>query len=182
MPMNEYVLRSYAFVDDDELPFNFTVDGNEGSPPLEWTPNGENPAKSFAIVMEETNDEKGLLYHWIIWNLPHNVTRLSKNTPTNPILSDGSIQGMNDFGSIGYHPPDPAKGKKEKYLFKLFTFKMMLNIPQNTSAKQFVEYIKTRYDRYSEIRANYRYYKSMKQDKQNTMNPKSNESIPTNEL
>ena len=76
------------------------MDGDGESPPFDWMLTGTH-VQSFALVMEEDNPEKGLIYHWVIWNIPSTASKLSQNLPKIPILQDGSDQGTNDFGGIG---------------------------------------------------------------------------------
>lgn len=93
------------------------------SPALQWTgaPAG---TKSFAITMFDPDADVGKgWWHWIIYDIPANVTGLPKNAGNikQRLAPKGSIQTATDFGTPGYGGPCPPKGDDEhRYVFKLY--------------------------------------------------------------
>ena len=81
--------------------------GDNSSPPLTWsgTPLG---TESFALIAEDIDHKTGIWVHWILYNIPGDVTKLAEGIPTSTIgLSDGTTQGTNDHKNIGYEGPCP---------------------------------------------------------------------------
>lgn len=97
--------------------------GGNISPALRW--NGA-PAgtKSFAVTMFDPDAEVGKgWWHWIIYDIPPNVTELPKNAGNakQRLAPKGSIQTATDFGTPGYGGPCPPKGDDEhRYVFKVY--------------------------------------------------------------
>ena len=85
-------------------------DGGNLSPPLAWTGAPEGTV-SLALVMEGKEpraDEPNV--HWLVWNIPAEVTELPAGTPTTTLLASigpRAAQGTNSFGRIGYDGPCP---------------------------------------------------------------------------
>jgi Raf kinase inhibitor-like YbhB/YbcL family protein len=49
--------------------------------------------------------------------------------------ADGSRQGRNDFGKIGYGGPCPPPGKAHRYFFKLYALDTKLDLKPGASKK-----------------------------------------------
>ena len=120
-------LTSTAFQEGESIPREFTGDGQNSSPPLKWNepPKG---TKSLALVCEDPDAPKGTFTHWVAFNLPPESRELSAGVPTEPTLANGTIQGINDMGRIGYAGPAPPSGKKHHYSFKLYALDSKLNL------------------------------------------------------
>ena len=89
------------------FPIENTCYGSNVSPALEWhaPPSG---TKSLALVADEPENELGTWVHWILYNIPADVTELAEGIPTSTaVLPDGTTQGTNDYSSIGYNGPCP---------------------------------------------------------------------------
>ncbi|MCS7166104.1 MAG: YbhB/YbcL family Raf kinase inhibitor-like protein [Gemmatales bacterium] len=129
MPM---VLTSTAFTQGATIPKEYTADGRDISPPLSWT---DPPAgtKSFALLCEDPDAPRGLWVHWVIFNIPAYVRSLPAGVPAHDHLSDGSRQGRNDFGRIGYGGPSPPRGKPHRYFFRLYALDTTLGLPPGAS-------------------------------------------------
>src|SRR5438132_8198810 len=65
----EFKLTSTAFQGGQPIPRQYTCDGVNVSPALEWsgTPQG---AKSFAIICDDPDAPAGTWVHWVLYNLP----------------------------------------------------------------------------------------------------------------
>jgi Raf kinase inhibitor-like YbhB/YbcL family protein len=70
----------------------------------------------------------GTWVHWVLYNLPAGSTGLHEGIPADPDLPDGSFQGTNDFGRLGYGGPSPPPGKPHRYFFKLYALDTMLEL------------------------------------------------------
>lgn len=121
-------LRCPAFADGGTMPARFTADGLDLSPPLIWSqpPSGTD---SLALVMEDPDAPGGTWVHWVLWNLPAVKTELSPGIIRARHLADGSRQGRNRFGRIGYGGPAPPPGHVHRYLFRLFALDTHIRAP-----------------------------------------------------
>lgn len=97
-------VQSPAFADGAPIPRKFTRDGQNHSPPIEWSgvPAG---TRSLVVVMDDPDAPGGTFRHWAIYNLAATDTSLPEAAAT------GSLgEGINDFGRSGYDGPQPPKG------------------------------------------------------------------------
>ena len=108
------------------------------SPPLEWA---DAPAatKSFALLVDDLDHKTGTWIHWVLYNIPADVTALREGIPTSTAaLPDGTTQGTNDNRDTGYNgpcPPPTIIGTWEtgattphKYEFKLYALDSELGL------------------------------------------------------
>jgi Raf kinase inhibitor-like YbhB/YbcL family protein len=131
MPLN---LRSADFTADGNIPKQFTCDGADISPALEWDapPSG---TQSFALIADDPDAPMGTWVHWVIFDLPADLQALPQKFPKREQSADGSRQGRNDFGKIGYGGPCPPPGKPHRYFFKLYALDAKLNLKPGASKK-----------------------------------------------
>jgi Raf kinase inhibitor-like YbhB/YbcL family protein len=124
-PPPNFQLLSTAFLQDAEIPQKFTCHGLDISPALAWSrpPAG---TKSFALIVEDLDAPSGAFAHWLVYNLPPTIAGIEENFPKSPNLPDGTMQGKNDFGKIGYSGPCPPAGKAHKYAFKIHALNSIL--------------------------------------------------------
>jgi Raf kinase inhibitor-like YbhB/YbcL family protein len=115
----EIELASPAFQEGGTIPKQYTGDGEDVSPPLAWTgvPEG---TRSFALICEDPDARRKTWVHWVVYNIPAMARRLTEGQPRDAHLTDGSLQGVTDFGKVGYGGPAPPPGKPHRYFFKLF--------------------------------------------------------------
>ena len=112
-------LTSTAFQDGQAIPKQYTGDGRDLSPPLKWndSPSG---TKSLALICEDPDAPRGSFTHWVLFNLPAGSRELAEGVPPEATLGDGSAQGTNDFGRIGYGGPAPPPGNPHRYVFSVY--------------------------------------------------------------
>src|SRR3977135_527429 len=87
----------------------FACEGTDFPPGLRWD---APPAatQSFVLIADDPDAPVGTWVHWVLFDLPANLRALPHNFPKNKQSADGSRQGRNDFGKIGYcggRPPPP---------------------------------------------------------------------------
>lgn len=78
----------------------------------------------------------GVFVHWVFFNLPAARRSLAAIAPGQEQLPDGSRQGRNDFGAIGYGGPCPPPHSSHRYVFSLFALDLLLNLPAGASRQQ----------------------------------------------
>ena len=120
-------VTSSAFEDGGMIPPKYTADGQDISPPIAWDglPEG---TKSIALINDDPDAPMGTWVHWLIWNIPPEVTSLEEEMPAVSKLADGTQQGITDFGRIGYGGPAPPSGV-HRYFFKVYALDTMLDLP-----------------------------------------------------
>jgi len=118
-PAAEFTIQSPAFQDNARIPDKFAGVGENVSPQLSWT-NPPAGTQSFTLIMDDPDATRGTFTHWIIFDIPANVSGLSEGVAQSEILSDSSRQLANGANRIGYTGPMPPPGKVHHYHFKLF--------------------------------------------------------------
>lgn len=118
-------LTSPAFAANDTIPKQFTCDGQNVSPPLQWSgvPKG---AASLALLVEDPDAPGGTFVHWSLFAIRPSATRLAAgDTPT------GAKQGENSFGKEGYGGPCPPKGDSpHRYVFTLYALREQTDLSE----------------------------------------------------
>ena len=120
-------VTSTAFVDGQTIPQKYTGQGDDISPPLQWTA-APSQTKSFALICDDPDAPMGTWTHWVIYNLPATATGLPENVAKTGSLPDGSKQGENSFRNIGYNGPAPPPGKAHRYFFKVYALDSVLTL------------------------------------------------------
>ena len=127
-------LTTTAFPAEGPIPAKYSKKGGNISPPLAWTgvPQG---AKSLALIVDDPDAPSGLFVHWVIYGIPPGSTGLKEHQPASPTLPDGSRQGRNGFGEIGYGGPQPPSGK-HRYFFHLYALDIAPNLEAGADRQQ----------------------------------------------
>lgn len=117
-------LTSAAFQENGPVPVEYTCDGADQSPPLQWTDSPRN-TRSFALIADDPDAPGGTFVHWVLYNIPASATFLEENQPADDMLDNGASQGVNDFKNTGYGGPCPPSGM-HRYFFKLYALDEVL--------------------------------------------------------
>lgn len=130
-------ISSPDFSSGGTIPKQFTCDGADISPALEWS---EPPAgtQSFSLIADDPDAPAGTWVHWVLFDLPVNARSLPQNIAKKEQTENGARQGRNDFGKVGYGGPCPPPGKPHRYYFKLYALDTKLNLKAGAT-KQDVE-------------------------------------------
>ncbi len=118
-PETTFQLTSTAFDPDGAIPVKYTCDGANVSPALAWS---DPPAgtQSFALIVDDPDAPQKTMAHWLIYSIPPATRALPEGTSKDGKLPDGSRQGKNDQGKVGYSGPCPPPGAVHHYFFKLY--------------------------------------------------------------
>lgn len=130
-------ISSPAFSNNAAIPARYTCSGADVSTPLKWTgvPGG---AQSLALTVIDPDAPGRPFVHWLVFNLPASVTELPEGGPP----ADRSVEGRNDFGSLGYRGPCPPPGSPHHYHFKLYALDTTLSLRSGASESAFQDAIK----------------------------------------
>jgi Raf kinase inhibitor-like YbhB/YbcL family protein len=134
-------LTSTAFQEGATIPKQYTGDGRNVSPPLKWQ---DAPAdtRTLALVCEDPDAPRGTFTHWVVFNLPAESRELSEGVPAEANLPNGTAQGTNDFGKVGYGGPSPPPGKPHRYFFKLYALDRPLDLQPGAASSQLLAAMK----------------------------------------
>ena len=131
----DITLTSSAFADGGAIPTRYTGDGEDVSPPLAWSAVPPE-TKSLALIGDDPDAPGGTWVHWVIFNLPAETGELPEAVPPDEVLADGSRQGRNDFGHLGYRGPAPPPGRAHRYFFKLYALDTVLDLEAGATKAQ----------------------------------------------
>jgi len=128
-------LTSTSFSEGSPIPAKFTCNGVGVSPQLAWNapPAG---TVSLALIVTDPDAPGGTFVHWVLYGLPAETQELPEGVPTQGQLADGSRQGRNDFGDLGYGGPCPPRGAPHHYIFTLYALDAKLNLPVGATRAQ----------------------------------------------
>ena len=130
-----FILTSAAFKDGAPIPGKYTCDGGDVSPPLTWSgaPAG---TRSVALIADDPDAPGGTWVHWVLYNLPAEVSELPENIAKVESLDlGGARQGRNDFRRPGYGGPCPPPGPAHRYFFKLYALDTRLELKAGAQKK-----------------------------------------------
>jgi Raf kinase inhibitor-like YbhB/YbcL family protein len=127
-------VTSDAFTEGSMIPMQYTCDGADISPPLKWSgiPDG---AKSLALICDDPDAPSKTWVHWVLYNLPPDLTGLPDSISSNEVLDKGARHGITDFGRFGYGGPCPPSGV-HRYFFKLYAVDTMLDLSGRVDKEQ----------------------------------------------
>jgi hypothetical protein len=133
--MDAISISSDVFENGSMLSSEYTCDGSDVSPALSWDtiPVG---TQSIAIIVDDPDAPGKTWVHWVIYNIPADSSGLPGAVPKNKTLDDGSLQGKNDFGRIGYNGPCPPPGKPHRYFFKVYALDTTLGLKSGATKSQ----------------------------------------------
>ena len=131
-------------------------DAQNLSPPLDWADVPEG-TQSFAVIVHSTESQASdeAWIHWVIWNLPADLTGLEEGIKEDATLENGARQGLNSVGVVGYLGPCPPplisrhasvpgggsnpKQEIEKYNFEVYALDVMLDLAPGATRQQLLE-------------------------------------------
>jgi Raf kinase inhibitor-like YbhB/YbcL family protein len=128
-------LSSAAFQQGNNIPQQYTCDGENTSPELSWR---DAPAhtKSFALIMHDPDAPRaGGFTHWVLYNIAAGVAALEPKVPPQERVPGIGVQGKNDAGKIGYMGPCPPSGT-HRYFVRLYALDAELNLKPGASKQE----------------------------------------------
>ncbi|MEO8909769.1 MAG: YbhB/YbcL family Raf kinase inhibitor-like protein [Gemmatimonadaceae bacterium] len=133
-----FTLSSSAFASNGSIPSKYTCEGEDISPPLEWSrkPDG---TRSLVLIVDDPDapdpaKPQRVYVHWVVYNISDSTTRIAENAARSGLLPHGAMQGFNDWGKPTYGGPCPPIGR-HRYFFKLYALDSALNLKRATKAQ-----------------------------------------------
>lgn len=133
-------VKSTAFGNARSMPEKYTCDGADISPPLEWrnTPAG---TKAFAIICDTPDAPTGTWVHWVLYDIPVEVTKLPESVVKKDQLDIGARQGKNDYDQIGYNGPCLPAGE-HRFFFRLYALDGFTNMKAGATKDELMNAMK----------------------------------------
>jgi hypothetical protein len=108
-----FTLTSPAFTHGARVPARHTCEGDDLSPPLQWSQVPEE-TRSFALIVDDPDAPSGTFTHWVRFDIPADARELPEGD------ANLGIEGHNDFHQTGYGGPcPPPKHGDHRYQFRL---------------------------------------------------------------
>ena len=125
--MGDLKLTSSAFSHGGEIPRECGYKNENEQPPLAIR-GIPDEAESLALIMDDP-DAMGAVgkvwVHWVAWNIDPTIE-------LGDVVDHLSIEGMTDFGEVGYGGPAPPD-KRHTYVFKLYALDSELDLPDEST-------------------------------------------------
>jgi Raf kinase inhibitor-like YbhB/YbcL family protein len=131
----QFTLTSTAFRNSQPIPAKYSCEGGDVSPELKWegAPAG---TKNFALICDDPDAPGGTWVHWVLYGIPANALGVPEKVKTG-VDSVYTIQGVNDFGKVGYGGPCPPRGHGvHHYHFRLYALDTELNLAARVTRQQ----------------------------------------------
>ena len=129
-----FELTSIIIGNEQPIPEYYTCDGDDLSPPLDWSDPPEG-TQSFALIMDDPDAPGGIWVHWVLYNIPAETRGLQENIAPDSQLPDGSMHGITSFRRPGYGGPCPPSGT-HRYFFKLYALDTTLSLDEGSGKAQ----------------------------------------------
>jgi len=104
MAASPMTVSSLSFKNNQFLPKQFTGDGSDISPAIQWS-GAPASTKSFAVICVDPDAPNGRWIHWVIYDIPSTQTRLPDGADSYAHGGHGFRQGTNSFSKIGWNGP-----------------------------------------------------------------------------
>jgi hypothetical protein len=124
-----------------EFPITHTCDGGNHSPRLRLK--GLHAISVAVMVFNPFEKSCCSFTPWIIWNIPP-IPVIPEGIPPSGIVTGPipAVQGVTDYGTIGYTGPCPPHGRMIRYQFKVYGLDAMLELGPGSDKRQLVNAMK----------------------------------------
>ncbi|MGQ9576674.1 MAG: YbhB/YbcL family Raf kinase inhibitor-like protein [Thermoguttaceae bacterium] len=135
-------LRSPAFANGGPIPRKYSGDGEDISPPLNWS-NLPPGTKELALICDDPDAPTAEPWvHWVIYKIPAELTGLPEGIAAVPRLKEpaGALQGKNSWNTVGYRGPKPPPNHGlHHYFFKLYALQAKLTVEPGLTKRTLLE-------------------------------------------
>ncbi len=131
----KFMLSSAVVEDLQNLPAEFTGDGDGISPPLEWT-GAPASTQGYALIMDHVVPGGDKKWYWTLYDIPANTSRLPKDSQ-----SIGKM-GTGFKGQIGYEPPHSKGPGAKTYVITLYALSSRLEVSGTPGREELIAAMK----------------------------------------
>ncbi len=121
-------VSSPVFGSDVPLPSVYTCHGAGLSPALQWSGATSPAAKSFAIVVDDSQAPITPYVYWIVFDISPTTVAIGQNQ-----LPTGARQAENSAGKASYDPPCPQV--KHAYRFTVYALNAVIDLPNGADLR-----------------------------------------------
>ena len=126
-------LTSPAFENGQRIPAEFTCEGTDISPELNWSTPPESTLE-LVLIMDDPDAPMGTWTHWLIYAMSPTLTSLPENVEkSSTVASIQAKQGITSFRRPGYGGPCPPPGSDHRYFFRLYAVDTETKLPPDAS-------------------------------------------------
>ena len=154
-------VSSSALKAGETIPQDYTADGRNVSPPLQWS-GAPASTKEFAVILDDPDVPMPQPFvHWVVYKIPATAKGLPENMPADaatPMPADlkGTIQGLSGFRRPMWRGPAPPKpGVAHQYHFIVYALDAPLEAAEGLNKPQLLEAMKGHIIGQGEIIATY---------------------------
>jgi Raf kinase inhibitor-like YbhB/YbcL family protein len=105
-------VTSPDFGDAGSIPSEFTCDGRDEPPRLEWSPVQGTGSHVLSVI--DVDAPGGGFVHWLVYRIPGTASELGGG-------AGGGVEGVNSFSDVGYGGPCPPEGDQpHRYVFTIY--------------------------------------------------------------
>jgi hypothetical protein len=122
-----------GFQPDGALPAANGCDDEGKSPTILWH---DIPTDAKALVVLAEDPDANNFVHWLVYDISSGEAGLTAGISDAAVLGDGSFQGKNSFGKIGYGAPCPPIGSTHHYQFFVYALDAKLGLPSGATEDQ----------------------------------------------
>lgn len=121
------------------IPSKYTCQGENTSPEISWdTIPG---TREYVIIMIDPDVPHRFLplatwVHWVVYNIPDDVTHLPEGVPKTKTLNNGACQGKTSFKDVGYGGPCPPFGTHRTFLEYMHWIVILIFSQKKAAQKQ----------------------------------------------
>lgn len=135
-PGSPLKVTSTAFADGERIPIVYTCDGQNFSPPLNWSeaPGG---TRSLAVIMDDP--DAGGWVHWIVFNLYARTKALSAGAAGGTASPGGGVRGQGSGGLDYVGPCPPPQDGPHRYSFRVYALDNWINLPEGVTREQLLD-------------------------------------------
>lgn len=137
-----------------EFPPTHTCDGANTSPRIMLS--GLNAVSVAVMAVNPFQPSCCSFCPWLIWNIPAGPEIPAGISPEGIVsFPITAVQGMNDFGRIGYSGPCPPQGTTHRYTFKVYGLDAMLTLAPGATKAGLITAMRSHVLQYGETAALY---------------------------
>ena len=136
LKLKDLEIISPVFSAHEAIPKRYTSDGENVSPPLQWSKIPPE-TKQLALICHDPDAPLPLGFtHWSIYNIPPNVNEIAQGS------GNRFTEGVNSAGSNGYTGPAPPEGHGvHHYYFWLYALNQALDLKPGLSREELLDAI-----------------------------------------
>lgn len=135
---NAFSARCGAFDAGEPIPDKYTCEGANVSPPFTLQ-NIPEDAESVVVIADDPDAPSKTFVHWVLFNVPPGATTLAEDLDVPADFQSGDVlplEGVNDFGDLGYGGPCPPPGSPHHYHFRFYALDTKLDLEEGATKKQ----------------------------------------------